>query len=86
MEVMLKRVRILSDLKMKMQDNIGFMNYLKYDKDAYRNIEYVLLNENEQNVYVLMTGLTTYVSKQMFDMYENCLFRRTRRRISKPLR
>lgn len=73
MEVMLKRVRILSDLKMKMQDNIGFMNYLKYDKDAYRNIEYVLLNENEQNVYVLMTGLTTYVSKQMFDMYEKLL-------------
>lgn len=70
---MLKRVRILSDLKMKMQDNIGFMNYLKYDKDAYRNIEYVLLNENEQNVYVLMTGLTTYVSKQMFDMYEKLL-------------
>ena len=73
MEVMLERVHILSELKMKMQDNIGFMNYLKYDKDAYRNIEYVLLNENEQNVYVLMTALTTYVSKQMFEMYEKLL-------------
>lgn len=73
LELMLKRVSILSDLKLKMQDSAELLNYLKYDKDAYKNIEFVLLNESDHNVYTIMSALAPYTSKQMFDMYEKLL-------------
>ncbi|MDD7054042.1 MAG: hypothetical protein SOX04_04510 [Eubacteriales bacterium] len=72
-EIQIKRVRLLNEIKLALQDGKKFTAYLKYNKDACKNLEFLLLNESDRNVYTVVTALSFYSSARLTRLYEKIL-------------
>lgn len=61
-ELAIKRVKLLSEINLLLSDGQGFLNYLKYNENAYENLEFLLMNESDRNVYNIVLALSHYLA------------------------
>lgn len=75
MDMSILRVKMCAQMSALEKDSAAFINYLKYDKDAVSDIEYLLLNESDRNIYGLISGLCGFMSASVEDMYKRLLLK-----------
>lgn len=74
-ELSIKRVKLYNEIFAKTQNARTFNSYLKTNADALRDIEFVLLNESERNVYGLTAQLYPYMKGKLGETVRRMLLK-----------